>query len=292
MLSDLTRRTAIVAFLGLAWTLEAGAATPTISGSPDTMAVTSSQYRFQPTAYDADRQRLTFSISNKPQWASFNRNTGLLSGTPRSTGTHSNIVIRVSDGRNTAKLPAFRITVTSNDGAPTISGTPVRTANVGAPYAFQPSASDPDRGPQPLAFAIDNKPAWASFDGTSGTLYGTPTEARTHSGVVISVSDGRTSTKLPAFDIEVRGGGTYSATVQWQAPTYNTDGTPITDLAGYRVSYGMSPGNYTTTLNVTGAMTTSAVVEGLGAGSYYFVVQAVTTAGSVSDFSNEVSRYF
>ncbi len=292
MFSILTRRAAIVAVFGLAWTLDAGAAAPTISGSPDAMAVTNSQYRFQPTAYDADRQRLTFSISNKPRWASFNKNTGLLSGTPKSTGTHSNIVIRVSDGRNSANLPAFRITVSSNGGAPTISGTPVRTATVGSPYAFRPSASDPDGGPQPLAFAIANRPAWATFDSATGTLYGTPPAAGTHSGVVISVSDGRTSTKLPAFDIEVRGGGTYSATVQWQAPTHNTDGTPITDLAGYRVGYGTSPGSYTTSLNVAGAMTTSAVVEGLGAGSYYFVVQAVTNAGDVSDFSNEVSRYF
>lgn len=292
MFSDLTRRAATVAILGLAWTLEAGAAAPTISGSPDTTAITNSQYRFQPSAHDADRQRLTFSIANKPRWASFNRSTGLLSGTPKSAGTHSNIVIRVSDGRNTAKLPAFRITVTSSGGAPTISGTPVRTAIVGSPYAFRPSASDPDGGPQPLAFAIDSKPAWASFDDTTGTLYGTPTAAGTHTGVVISVSDGRTSTKLPAFDIEVRSGGTYSATVQWQAPTLNTDGTPVTGLAGYRVGYGTSPGNYTTTLNVAGAKTTSAVVEGLGAGSYYFAVQAVTTAGGVSDFSSEVSRHF
>lgn len=293
MLSNLTHRTVLAAVLTLTWSMDAGAAAPTISGTPDTKTTTNYAYRFQPTARDADGQRLKFSISNKPRWATFSSSTGVLSGKPTSAGTYSNIVIRASDGRNTASLPAFRITVIANK-APTISGTPVRTATTGSPYAFRPSASDADGEPRPLSFVIANKPAWATFDTTTGTLHGTPTAAGTHGGVVISVTDGQATTGLPAFDIAVQGGGggSYSTTVRWTPPTRNTDGTPITGLAGYRVDYGVSPGSYTTSLNVPGAATTAVVIEGLRSGRYYFAVRSVNSAGTVSDYSNEATRLF
>ncbi len=59
-------------------------------------------YSFQPVASDADRDTLTFSITGKPAWASFNTTTGRLSGTPgdSDTGTYSNIAIAVTDGRH------------------------------------------------------------------------------------------------------------------------------------------------------------------------------------------------
>jgi hypothetical protein len=56
---------------------------PVISGTPTTSVMAGSAYSFQPTATDVDRDSLSFSISNKPTWASFSSSTGRLSGTPR-----------------------------------------------------------------------------------------------------------------------------------------------------------------------------------------------------------------
>ena len=72
-----------------------------------------SAYTFRPTASDADGDTLTFAIANRPAWATFNTATGQLSGTPTSAsaGTYSNIVISVSDGKASAALAAFAITV-------------------------------------------------------------------------------------------------------------------------------------------------------------------------------------
>jgi hypothetical protein len=84
---------------------------PVISGTPDTSVVANSAYSFQPTATDADGDTLTFSITNKPSWASFSSSTGKLNGTPATSGSSSNIVISVSDGQASASLPAFSITV-------------------------------------------------------------------------------------------------------------------------------------------------------------------------------------
>src|SRR5581483_5558463 len=58
---------------------------------------------------------------------------------------------------------------------PSISGTPASSVVVGAKYTFRPSASDTDG--DALTFSIENLPAWATFDTTSGVLSGTPTSA-------------------------------------------------------------------------------------------------------------------
>jgi len=70
---------------------------------------------FQPVASNAYGDTLSFSISNKPSWASFNASTGQLSGTPASAnaGTYSGIVISVTDGTDTASLSPFSIVVNS-----------------------------------------------------------------------------------------------------------------------------------------------------------------------------------
>jgi len=86
---------------------------PTISGSPASEVAVGVAYSFTPSASDADGDALTFSIQGKPSWASFNSSNGRLSGTPveADEGTYSNIRISVSDGEESASLPAFSITV-------------------------------------------------------------------------------------------------------------------------------------------------------------------------------------
>lgn len=75
-------------------------------------------YSFVPTASDPDGDSLTFSIRNRPPWASFNTATGGLSGTPGSgdAATYNNISISVSDGATNANLAPFSVTL--NGAAP------------------------------------------------------------------------------------------------------------------------------------------------------------------------------
>jgi tripartite motif-containing protein 71 len=90
----------------------------TISGTPSTTDTAGTYYSFTPSAYDINGNPLTFSISNKPSWATFNPSTGTLSGTPVA-GTYSNIQISVSDGNGgSASLSPFSINVASSGGTP------------------------------------------------------------------------------------------------------------------------------------------------------------------------------
>jgi hypothetical protein len=184
---------------------------PTISGTPDTTVNADAAYSFVPIADDPDGDALTFSITNEPTWATFDTTTGELSGTPAFTdiGVSTGIVITVEAGGETASLPAFDIEVINPD-APTISGTPDTTVTSGVAYTFTPTANDADNAPSPLTFSIVNKPAWATFDTSTGALAGTPDLAAVGSttGIVITVSDGASDASLPAFDINVTDGNT------------------------------------------------------------------------------------
>ncbi len=271
--------------------------TPTISGSPATTATVGTAYSFQPTAADADSSdTLGFSIQNKPGWATFTASTGRLSGTPTAAGSFSNIIISVSDGKASASLTAFAITVSSgstppppSNGAPTISGTPATSVAVNASYSFQPTASDPEGAT--LAYSISNKPGWATFSTTTGRLSGTPTAAGTTSNIVIGVSDGSNSVSLPAFSIAVNSApATGSATLSWVAPTQNTDGTSLGNLAGYRIVYGTSSSALNQTITISNPSVTSYVVEQLASGTWYFAVKAYTSAGAESSQSNVASK--
>ncbi|GAB1046495.1 MAG: hypothetical protein SPiTSB_07600 [Shewanella algae] len=93
---------------------------PSISGTPAGSVDQDSYYSFIPTATDPDQDPLTFSISNKPAWASFNTASGELSGTPlrEHVGVSNNIIIRVSDGALSTDLAPFSVEVKAVNQAP------------------------------------------------------------------------------------------------------------------------------------------------------------------------------
>jgi hypothetical protein len=266
---------------------------PTISGTPSTSIGAGGAYSFQPTASDPDGNALTFSITNRPSWATFSSTSGRLTGTPTTThvGTYSNIVIGVSDGQATAQLPAFSIAVTgSGNRPPVISGTPSTSVMQGTAYSFTPTASDPDGNP--LTFSISNRPSWATFSSSTGRLQGTPTASQvgTYNNIVITVSDGSASAALPAFNVTVAAVASGSATLSWIPPTTNTNGTALTNLSGYRVRWGTAAGTYPNTVTLNNPGLTSYVVGNLVPGTYYFVVTALSSTGAESSFSNMGSK--
>lgn len=274
-------------------TAPAFAAAPTISGSPPTSVNVGESYWFRPSASDPDGDNLRFSIANKPAWASFSRRTGRLAGTPTASGQHPNVVISVSDGTSRTSLPAFTIAVVAPGATPpppTISGTPPTSARVGQVYQFRPTASDPSG--LPLTFSIANRPTWAGFSTTTGELAGTPGagDVATFANVVLTASNGTTRSSLPAFSITVQQASMGSASLSWQPPTTRTDGTPLTNLAGYRVHYGTAQGSYPNRVTIANPGVTSTVIENLPPGTYWFVVTAYDANGLESGYSTAASK--
>ncbi|BBN80756.1 hypothetical protein PA25_07410 [Pseudoalteromonas sp. A25] len=178
---------------------------PVITGTPATTANERQPYSFTPTAADIDGDLLSFSIANKPTWASFNTATGTLSGTPvqNDVGTTADIVISVSDSQLQASLPPFSLQVNNVNDAPTISGQPLTSVVEGDSYSFTPEAQDIDSAT--LVYNIINKPVWASFNAQTGELSGTPSsdDIGVTTNITISVSDGELSASLKPFSLRV-----------------------------------------------------------------------------------------
>lgn len=88
---------------------------PTISGTAQAAVTAGQSYSFKPSAADADKDTVTFTIANKPSWAAFNATTGALTGTPAvgDVGSYKGIEIAATDGKAVTALPAFAITVSA-----------------------------------------------------------------------------------------------------------------------------------------------------------------------------------
>lgn len=264
---------------------------PTISGTPTTSVAAGSAYSFTPTSADADGDTRTFAITNKPAWATFNTATGALTGTPGSAdkGTFAGVGISVNDGRGgSASLSSFTITVMNT--APTITGTPATSANVGSAYSFTPVGADANGDTLTYSYT-GTLPTGLTMNTATGRISGTPMVGGTYASIVVRVTDTSGATaSLSAFTISVAS-SSGSAVLTWSVPTQNVDGSALSDLTGYKIYYGTSSGSLTSSVSVSGGATTTATITGLTTGTtYYFAIASISSSGGESNKSNTASK--
>jgi hypothetical protein len=178
----------------------------------------------------------------------------------------------------------------SGNNPPTIVGSPATLVTQGRSYAFSPIASDSDG--DTLTFSISNQPTWAGFDSGTGSLAGTPEAIHvgTTQGVTISVSDGNASANLAPFDLAVQQIQLGSATVTWDIPSTNADGSPLTDHAGFNAHYGKVSRTYTAVAMINDAAANSVLIDDLEAETWFFSVTALDQTKNESPYSTEVSK--
>jgi Putative Ig domain len=172
----------------------------------------------------------------------------------------------------------------------TLQGVAPTKVIVGANYYFRPTVTPSSAG---VTFTASGLPAWLDFDGGTGALHGIPAakDEGTTGHIAIAANNGGSGASLTPFTIQVSAAASQSAAtgavkLSWVAPTKNTDGSPVTDLAGYHIYYGTSAGELTNTIEITGAASTTYVIGDLTTGTYYFSVLAYNSAGLDSGQSN------
>ena len=84
--------------------------------------------------------------------------------------------------------------------------------------------------------------------------------------------------------------GPGSATLSWEAPTANSNDSPLTDLAGYRIYYGSSPEQLSHTVEIKTIGLQTYVLDDLEPGTWYFAVRALAANGSESKLSDIVAK--
>jgi hypothetical protein len=104
------------------------------------------------------------------------------------------------------------------------------------------------------------------------------------------VSDGKSTTSLQTFAITVSQSALGAVTLSWVAPTQNSDGSPLTDLAGYKIYYRTEIENYYQEIRIDNPGITTYVIEQLSPATYFFAATAYNISGVESAFSGKVMR--
>jgi hypothetical protein len=121
----------------------------------------------------------------------------------------------------------------------------------------------------------------ASTTATPANTTATPASTTANSSSTTSSTSSSGSTLPPATSDTV--------TISWTAPSENTDGTALTNLAGYQINYGTSPSAMTQQISINTVGVMNYVVSNLSSGTWYFEIVAVNSAGEQSTPSSVVS---
>jgi hypothetical protein len=199
-------------------------------------------------------------------------------------------ITAVSVADSGASGSAAATVVASAPPPPTITGTAPLTIAVGQTYSFQPAAASPRNGT--LTFAIQNPPSWASFNTATGQLSGTPSASNVgvYSNITISVSDGTATASLAPFAISVVQTASGTATLAWTIPTTRTDGTVLSNLAGFNIYWGTSPGSLPNKVSIANPTVSTYIFDNLSSGTYYFVATAYDASGLESAYTPIASK--
>lgn len=163
--------------------------------------------------------------------------------------------------------------------APTISSGVAPSATAGQLYQFQPKAVDPDG--DALTFTVDNLPPWATFDEKTGKISGTPQDSDVgeYESIFVTVADATHTTTTPELSIAVMGRFYGVATLVWDKPVSKVDGSPLDDLAGYRIVFGHNEQHLDHSIFIGDAAQTRYEFSTLPAGVWYFAVIGVSENG-------------
>jgi hypothetical protein len=180
---------------------------PLVSGSPETSLMATTSFGFTPEAIDPDGDSLTFSIVNRPTWATFNSVDGSLKGIPGESdiGSTADIIISVSDGSLSTALEPFTLSV----GAFVY----VDSDGDGIPDDQDAFPSDAGEWIDTDGDAIgDNADSDDDNDGIADSRDGAPLDAST-AGWIISAVAGDGGYISPDGDTSVLYGGTQAYTI-------------------------------------------------------------------------------
>ncbi|BBN80390.1 hypothetical protein PA25_03750 [Pseudoalteromonas sp. A25] len=116
-------------------------------------------------------------------------------------------VYQLKKGEHTSEEVTVKITITAVNDKPELSGSPAQNViKLNDDFSFSPIVDDVDTDTSGHIFNIINKPQWAQFDTSNGTLSGAPKvddDLGVYKQIKISLTDGDFTTELTAFDIEV-----------------------------------------------------------------------------------------
>ena len=122
---------------------------------------------------------------------------------------------------------------------------------------------------------------WSGARGTSGSVTVGPLTTRTSFSLTCTGAGGN-AVSMVAVAVND------AVTLNWRAPTENTDGTPLTDLGSYRIYFGRASRDYQDSVTVPGSASSHTLT--LPSGDHFLAMTAIDADGNESAYSNEIVR--
>ena len=142
------------------------------------------------------------------------------------------------------------------------------------------------------SFAVDTEGSWRyAADNSLASIQSLDTGVSVTDTLTVSSAGGAKHNVMITIAGVDEAAANGDITISWVAPVEREDGTPISmsEIAGYRVYYGTSPGNYTYQVEVADSATMQATLSDLAAGTYYIVVRTYDMDGRESGNSMMVT---
>ena len=132
--------------------------------------------------------------------------------------------------------------------------------------------------------------AWSGSRNTSGSEAVSP--AVTSSYTITCNGAGGSASDSVSVTVNGPPAPVQDINLSWNAPVEREDGTPISmaEIAGYRVYYGTSQGNYTNEVNINNSSTMQVTLSNLSSGTYYIVMTTFDVDGRESAYSQVVIK--
>jgi hypothetical protein len=255
--------------------------TVTVTGTPSAAPAPTVTISASPSSVTSGRSStLTWSSTNATACSA----AGAWSGTKAVSGSQGTAALSAS--------ASYQLTCTGAGGSAT------HTANVAVTNAAP--TVNLAASPGTVQTGANTTLTWSSTNATSCTASGGWLGSRATSGssttgalnttttyALACTGAGGTANKTATVTVAAVANGT--ATLSWEAPTTNTDGTPVTPLSGYTIYYGTSPSALSHSISAS-ATATSYEITGLASGTWYFAVEADATVGTKSAMSNIGSK--
>ena len=104
-----------------------------------------------------------------------------------------------------------------------------------------------------------------------------------------TVADQAGSTTSGSTTSPPTSGANSSVTFSWVPPTENSNGSALTNLAGYKIHYGTASEDYSEVVALNNPSLNRYVFDSLPKGTYYFAITAYNSAGIESTLSGEIT---
>jgi len=159
-------------------TITLAAAPPVITSATTASGVVGTAFSYQIAATNSPT---SYGATGLPTWLSVNTSSGLLSGTPTSSGT-STVSLSATNGGGTGNAT---LTITVAVASPVITSAATANGTLGTAFSYQIVATN-----SPTSFGASGLPAGLSVNASSGLISGTPTSAGTSTVTLTATNSG------------------------------------------------------------------------------------------------------